>query len=160
MNGMNLVVIARGWPGCGKSHEVKRLIDEFEGESVVCSADHYFLNTIGVYNFDFNLLGKAHAACRDKFVRAVAGNIPLIIVDNCNIKYSDIKPYVVEASNAGYNIRLLESNAPWRDDVDECFKKNSHGVPLETISRMKESYQPNEHVANSTSKILGIKVEY
>lgn len=156
----NTVILARGWPSSGKSFAVKQIVDNFNGESVVCSADHYFINDQGVYAFDFNLLGKAHAACRDKFVKALEAGIPLIVVDNTHIVYSDLRDYVMWAAIAGYKIKLVEGKAPWRNNVKECFRRNTHGVPQEVIYRMKETYQDNETVARFCLENLGVQVEF
>lgn len=157
---MNTVVILRSWPGGGKSHVARQLIESFDSESVVCSADHYFINDQGVYAFDFNLLGKAHAACRDKFVKALEAGVPLIVVDNTHIVYSDLRDYVAWAAIAGYKVKLVEGKAPWRNNVDECFKRNAHGVPIEKIRSMKERYQSNETVARFCLENLGVQVEW
>lgn len=160
MERKNTVVICRGWSGGGKTYETNKIIENFKDRHVICSADHFFTNSSGVYNFDRNLLGKAHAACRDKFVKALEAGIPLVIVDNTNVVFSDLKDYVSFAAMADYNVKLVESKAPWRNNIKECFKRNQHGVPLETIQRMYDRYQSNEEVARFCLENLGVEVEY
>jgi hypothetical protein len=46
----------------------------------------------------------------------------------------------------GYEVELVEADSEWAKDPDECFERNSHGVPRDVIKRMAEKYQTNEEV--------------
>lgn len=153
------VVILRGWPGSGKSYSVKEMIKDLEPQTFkIISADHFFLNKEGVYNFDPNRLGAAHASCEKIFLESLLLEIPLLIIDNTNIVYSDCKYYIKWGAIAGYAIKLKESSAPWRNDPLECFQRNVHGVPLETIERMQKRYQTNEEVIGWAKTNLSVDV--
>jgi hypothetical protein len=54
----------------------------------------------------------------------------------------------------------VESASPWAKMPILCFLHNQHDVPLETILRMSENYQPNEVVAQFAKENLGVILEY
>lgn len=90
------VYILRGLPGSGKSFLTNLLVSQCAGRSsvsvldrpssCVCSADYFFSDPIAGYQFDSTKIGEAHAYCMTTFIQAIAANIPVIIVDNTNIR--------------------------------------------------------------------------
>jgi predicted kinase len=124
-----------GIPGSGKSTTCKRLATDYlsKGFSVeICSADDFFMKS-GTYQFDFKLLGSAHKMCQGLFKGALERNTDIVIVDNTNIRPQDRKYYYKVAEEHGYTIVLEVIQG----DVDICEQRNVHGVPRETIQRMK-----------------------
>jgi len=99
----------RGLPGSGKS-SVSRAVTELlaaEGGAVACSADHFFerggvlseaeLAGLGACEryraaFRTDLLGEAHAQCRAAFDAALAGGVPLVVVDNTHSRRGAARP--------------------------------------------------------------------
>jgi predicted kinase len=137
---MRVVYIMRGIPGSGKSTLIRYL--NFMGTGAVVSADDYFVNDRGEYRFDPTLLGKAHEECKRKFKEACEEEVTNIFVDNTNIKKKDFKPYIQIARNHGYSVVELKL---WEEDVEKCFNRNTHGVPKETIARMRNTlFEGNE----------------
>lgn len=134
---MKKIVILRGLPGSGKSTKVM----ERYPDAVVCSADNYFINPLdGVYRYNPERIGDAHKWCRFNAIAAADASAPVIVVDNTNIKYSDFRAYLEIAEAYGYEVELVESDTEWKWDVDECAKRNVHGVPREAIQRMKDRW--------------------
>lgn len=163
---MNLLILARGCPGSGKSTLVKSLQEHFKCD--ICSADNWFLKPTfyngaitGIkYDFDKTQLHIAHKNCQT-FAEAlmVANSVhktssrSLIIIDNTNIDWKSCKPYVELAIKYGYDVLLLEPNTPWKNDIDELTKRNIHQVPKETIERMMKNYQSNDYIYGKIAEL-------
>ena len=130
-----------GVPGSGKSTCAKALKDWHNTtNSVICSADDYFMVN-GVYNFRAGDLFHAHKWCQSKFKQSLEDGVEVIIVDNTNVSYQQIKIYYdmfVDAQHLYENssINMVRPDTPWCFDAEECFKKNTHSVPLEVIKKM------------------------
>ena len=152
------MVILRGLPGSGKSTLAESLARSGAtpetaptwamGESL--STDDYFV-VDGEYRFDPLQLGFAHGwnqARADRALWALRGTEASLVIDNTNIRLWEFRPYVLKADRAGVEVTVIGPDthpdlfAPWALDPEECFRRNSHGVPLETIRRMASSWEP------------------
>jgi energy-coupling factor transporter ATP-binding protein EcfA2 len=124
------VIILRGASGCGKS-SVARL---FGGEVAICTADDYFYDETGKYNFNPDLLGKAHELCREKFLYALDNPelFDTIVVANTNTKNSEFQFYIDEAEKRGIMVFSLVVEKRHNGT-------NSHGVPESVIDRHVEN---------------------
>jgi len=75
-DGYNLYVM-RGLPGSGKSTLAKSMVKSYNDagkKGVICSADDFFIDNRGKYNFDMTRLSEAHEHCRlkaDQFMKKV-----------------------------------------------------------------------------------------
>lgn len=159
------LVIMRGLPGSGKSTLAKKILSNEDGayyNSFYMSTDLLF-HTNGIYacamelskldeftkkpyNFDFKKLGHYHTKTFADFCETAAmiynhEMVAQIILDNTNTQYKEFSHYVVVAKKLGFEIVQKIPDTPWSFDVDECFVKNSHGVPKETLVKMKERFQ-------------------
>mgnify|MGYP003624904344 FL=1 len=105
------------------------------------STDNYFYDVNGNYNFNPSFLKQFHDSNYAAFVRDVKNNVKLLIVDNTNSMTWEWKKYHEEAINAGYMTSIIEiPHSP----PELCFSRTTHGVPLETIRKMKERWQPTQ----------------
>jgi len=123
----------RGLPGSGKSTKAK----SYGG--VICSADDFFILN-GVYKFNRKLISAAHIHCSYNFTQAINRGEPLIIVDNTNTRKWEYEKYVKSAKSAGYEV-VIDSLKDGGVSCEELFKRNVHGVPLETIKKMLARWQ-------------------
>ena len=107
------VDIFSGVPGSGKTYHVKEVSVY---TTVVCSADHFFLNESGDYVYDQNLLSWVHQQCRKKFLDALKQGKNHVVVDNTNLEAVHVTRYI--------KIFSVTCN------MDDAFKRQEHGVPL------------------------------
>lgn len=97
------VIILRGISGAGKSTWAKKHYPN----AVIASADDYFLQEDGSYDYDLDQIDDAHEACYQIFVKALLSKEPLIVVDNSNVTVWEISPYVMPARSFGYEVEVL-----------------------------------------------------
>ena len=132
----------RGLQGSGKSTLAKKIASK-SLDSVVCSADDYFCKN-GEYVFDPNQLRDAHKYCFDKFKTALEQEIPIVVIDNTNIKWKHVRTYIeciwgyhhnFPGYYKQYKIKIVEPKTWWKFNPYQLYKRNTHGVPIETIER-------------------------
>ena len=138
----NKLYILRGISGSGKSTKAKELV----GNGVIHSTDdviteHYdydeFFRLINTEN-KFYLLGNMHSKNLNNFKKSIDDGINPIIVDNTNLKASDIKPYVKYALEMGFsdeNVNIIEIGTGGLT-AEELANRNTHGVQIKKIEDM------------------------
>lgn len=136
----------RGVPGSGKSALAKVLAFD---QAAICSADDFFVRADGTYKWDPVSLGAAHKACRDKLVEQMMRGISPLVVDNTNIKSTEVETYEALARGYNYEITLVKMKPPADQAeldayVDECVSRGTHAVPRETVRRMAERLRNDE----------------
>lgn len=134
---MKKIVIMRGVSGSGKSTLAKQIAGD---NGVICSADNFFVKA-GSYEFDAKRLPAAHAECKRLAREAMQADVSLVVVDNTNTQLWEFRPYLDMAAEFNYAIEIRIPETPWAWDAEECARKNSHGVPLETIKKMIARFQ-------------------
>ena len=130
-----ILYIMRGLSGSGKS----TLAEELGEGGVVYSADDFFM-VEGEYVFDAEGLGYAHFWNQGRVEEAMKQQLSPIVADNTNVKEWEMKPYVELAVKYGYAVEIREPQTPWKFDPEELAKRNSHGVPLETIEHLVQEW--------------------
>lgn len=128
-------IILRGLPGSGKSTLARSLYPAYS----TCSADFYFALG-GEYIFDPSRLHEAHEWCFERFCFAVENKVN-ICLDNTNTTKKEYQRYVDHAFGNGYRISILTVETTLSDE--ELAKRNVHGVPVETIKRMRTRMYAN-----------------
>ncbi len=125
---MNKVLfIIRGLPGSGKT-TLAHLI-----ANGVCSADDYFTDSEGNYNFDGSKLKHAHEDCRSRVEAHMGYNEPLVAVANTFTQDWEMEPYFKLAEEYGYMVQsIIVENRHGGENV--------HGVPDEAIIKMKNRF--------------------
>ena len=132
---MKKIFLMMGIPGGGKSTWIR---SNLPSDAVVCSADHFFVNDDGIYIWKKELLHKAHRVCFDKYLAALdTSDVSCVVVDNTNTKRADMRQYVVEANNRGYDVNIVAITV----DPEVAAQRNVHGVPNETIKKMYSQIQ-------------------
>lgn len=131
------VKIYRGLPGSGKSTEAReelRLQRSFK-KRIIFSADQFMVDGQGIYTFDPKRLHECHSKCLKSFVDAVQESPKenLLLVDNTNITVAEVAPYAALALTYGHELDVVTIMA----NAALCARRNTHGVPLDTILRME-----------------------
>lgn len=130
-----LVVIPIGLPGSGKSTFVNLFRDSVEGHVEIHSTDNFFIEE-GQYKFDPTKLGRYHRQNLENFKNSLKKNVPVIIVDNTNLRGRDRNKYASLAEDSGYEVRMVVIGE-FTDAAAKIYaNRNTHGVPLDTIMRM------------------------
>lgn len=143
------LIILRGLPGSGKSDIAKKLV----GNGIIHSTDSY-LTKNGRYEFDQENIAKYHHYNLMSSIRSMKKGISPIIIDNTNIVALHCLNYVEQGKMYGYEIVIIEPEAPWAFDVEELVKRNSHDVPRDTIIDMLQKYEEPDVFKRK----LGLKV--
>lgn len=125
------LIVFRGIPGSGKSTMAKTL-----QKSYICAgyttalyeADMYFMTESGEYKFDGKLLGKAHEWCRNQVSESL-DRCQVVIVANTNLTEKEMKLWeeIAKEKSSDMDVFHLLTNFG-----------TIHGVPQETIDKMKE----------------------
>ena len=157
-----MLIIVRGMPGSGKSTIAKMLKDKHKDKpSRICSTDNYFMQH-GVYRFDPSKLGQYHTANYNdaaSFVE-VFDNTCLCIIDNTNVAFRDFEQYCEAAVDNGHTVSFAEPGTPWKFNLEELVKHNTHNVPKQAIARMISKWQPKEEVVRLFEIRYGYTPEY
>jgi NEDD4-binding protein 2 len=140
-----MLVLVRGLPGSGKSTFANTLI----GEGWTTSADDYFY-VDGEYRFDPTKLPQAHQECqvrtRDLLVKSMKTS-PCVAVANTFSCRWEMQPYFDLAKRLEATVFVIDVYDGGLTD-EELAERNSHGVPLEGIQRMRERWEHNWRVGN------------
>ena len=123
---MKTLYIVRGLPGSGKSSIAKNITE------LVYSADDFFTNKNGEYNFNAKLLGKAHEWCWGKVRDAMFIGANAVAVANTFTQAWEAEKYYQIAEEYGYSVFVIEC----QNDFG-----NVHDVPQESIDAMKERWE-------------------
>jgi len=123
--------IVRGLAGSGKTTVANILGNGVEASNLAFSADDYFYSG-GEYKFDRTKLGEAHKSCQNKVASAMHSGVCNIIVHNTFSQRWEFEPYKELAKANGYNIFILECQNDFGSE---------HGVPPETITRMRDRWE-------------------
>lgn len=135
---MKKVIFTVGLPGSGKSSLAEKLKKEHLDNGLSCeifTTDDFFMVN-NEYKFAFNYLSVAHEWNFGNFGKAMLNGMDVLIVANCNLNAWTLYKYVELAIKNGYDFELIEPKTKWKNDIEECAKRNTHGVPLATIERM------------------------
>ena len=107
-----VMFIIRGLPGSGKSHLAKEIVQTYN-DSIVCSADDFRPPDMK-YPFPKEILTKSHSRCQEIVEKAAKDNTSVIVVDNSNLKYWAIQPYLTVAQEYNYTEVVVEPKTKWK----------------------------------------------
>ncbi|KAL5972060.1 NEDD4-binding protein 2-like 1 [Taenia solium] len=111
-----LLILLRGLPGSGKSKLANRLKSRHSAITTVIRLDDHLSKWRSGTSLspDSPMLADAHAACKQAAWSAMQSGVPFVIIDNENLKYTDMLPYVSEALNTNYEVHFIEPDTSWR----------------------------------------------
>ena len=138
------VIIMRGLPGSGKTTKARDIHETWtDGPSLIVSADDYFTcSKCTHYDFKPEIIGQAHTDCFRKALMFLQEyqkeQLPLLIIDNTNIRAWEFQPYVALAGAFRQGVRTMLVECP----IDVSIERNTHGVPPEIVEKMSEAFEP------------------
>lgn len=121
------VVIMRGPSGSGKS----TFALNFFRDPVICSADSYFIQPDGKYDYQREKIQEAHRQCWKSFQQALEDRSTPIVIDNTNTQKWECKRYIEEAQRQGYDVVIYRMKP-----TVTFLERNTHGVPPEIVQKM------------------------
>jgi len=123
------LILIRGVPGSGKT-TFSSLLDP----DVRVSADDFFTDEDGNYNFDKNRLSEAHAWCQTQVFNAMQDGEKKIVVDNTFTRTWEMIYYYHIAALNGYRVHSIVKE-------NRHGGETTHGVPENHIEKMKDRFQ-------------------
>lgn len=126
-----IAIIIRGAMGSGKS-SFATYLKSLNKDAVICTADDYFTDNFGNYNFNPKELPLAHNSCREKYVKAMADGVPLVVCANTNAKEGDFSFYLAKAREWGYTAFSIVIE-------NRHGNRNEHNVSEEKVASCAEN---------------------
>jgi len=145
-----MLIILRGLPGSTKTTQANYLFEYYKdkGDSaVVCSNDNYpgyYEN--GKYVWTPDKAKLANQYCKETFIQALNNDVDVIILDNTNLSPKKYSWYKDLAEKAHREISFVTFRPPLENPValqeycEFCAGRNTHGVSLQMIKQMAESW--------------------
>lgn len=127
-----MLVLIRGIPGTGKSTLAKMFADRMGFEHL--EADQYFVDHVtGEYKFNRNMISHAHTYCvayTDDFLNHGKD----VVVSNTFVHQWEMEKYREMATRYNIGLTVIVLTEEYG---------NTHGVPKETVDRMRSEFEYN-----------------
>lgn len=136
MHASKHLIIYRGLPGSGKTTAARLRV----GPENVYAADDFFTSGDGSYHWNAAKVPAAHQECQRRVAQAMFQGKPLIAVANTHVARRHCSPYEQMAVVNGYTVEVIDLFDAGLSDEDLA-ARNVHAVPVETIARMRRSYE-------------------
>jgi len=129
------LILLRGLPGAGKSTLAKVILQFREtDEPEVLSADDFFVNENGVYEFDVQKIKEAHQYCQFRCSERMRQQKAKIVVANTFTQEWEMDDYFKMAERYNYRVHtVIVENRHGNENV--------HGVPQDKLQQMKNRFQ-------------------
>lgn len=146
------LILMRGVPGSGKSTAAKNLVKG----GVIHSTDN-LIELEGDYkgffekmkkDNNFSALSKMHSLNFQNAKRSMQEGVSPIVIDNTNLRPSEMKKYVIAALELGFaddNIKIVNVGLGGAT-LEVLAARNIHGVPMEKIKDMVQTYNTIKNV--------------
>ncbi len=128
---MKQLILLRGLPGSGKSTLAEAITDV---KTHIFSADMYFEDENGNYNFDGSKLKAAHKWCKDRVEDRMKWSKSPIVVANTFTQEWEMEGYYELANAYDYKVHsVIVENRHGGVNV--------HGVPDDKLEQMKNRFE-------------------
>ena len=129
------LILLRGIPGSGKTTLGHTILKWMSNDATdVLSADDFFMDEKGNYNFDATKIKEAHNDCQVRCANKMKNEISKIVVANTFTQEWEMKTYYEMAERYNYRVHsvIVENR---HGGVNE------HNVPDETIEKMRNRFE-------------------
>ena len=129
------LILLRGLPGSGKTTLAKIILQiRSTDEPEVLSADDFFEDKEGEYNFDPTKLKEAHNYCQFRCSERMRQQKAKIVVANTFTQEWEMDEYIKMAERYNYRVHtVIVENRHGNENV--------HGVPEDKLQQMKNRFQ-------------------
>ncbi len=129
------LILLRGLPGSGKTTLGEVILHSTQGSKPdVISADNYFIDDKGNYNFDSTKLKEAHNNCQQICAERMRLEFSKVVVANTFTEEWEMKPYFDMAERYKYRIHTIIVE-------NRHGGLNQHGVSEDKIEQMKNRFE-------------------
>ena len=129
------LILLRGLPGSGKSTLAKIILQlRSTDEPEILSADDFFENKEGDYNFDPTKLKEAHNYCQFRCSERMRQQKARIVVANTFTQEWEMDEYFKMAERYNYRVHTVVVE-------NRHGNENIHGVPEDKLQQMKNRFQ-------------------
>ena len=128
------LILLRGLPGSGKSTLAKIILQvRSTDEPEVLSADDFFINEDGEYDFDSQKIKEAHNYCQFRCSERMRQQKAKIVVANTFTQEWEMDEYFKMAERYNYRVHtVIVENRHGNENV--------HGVPEDKLQQMKNRF--------------------
>jgi predicted kinase len=129
------LILLRGLPGSGKTTLGEVILHSNQGTRPdVISADNYFIDDKGNYNFDPTKLKEAHNNCQQICAERMRLEFSKIVVANTFTQEWEMEKYFEMAERYNYRVHsIIVENRHGGENI--------HGVPDDKLKQMKDRFQ-------------------
>jgi predicted kinase len=129
------LILLRGLPGSGKSTLAKIILQlRSTDDPEVLSADDFFEDKEGDYNFDSTKLREAHNYCQFRCSERMRQQKAKIVVANTFTQEWEMDEYFKMAERYNYRVHtVIVENRHGNENI--------HGVPEDKLQQMKNRFQ-------------------
>ena len=103
------------------------------------SADDFFVDDSGVYNFNHEALKEAHSWCQKECLEAMEDGYQIIVVHNTFTRKWECDPYMEMATNKDYSVQVLNLYDGGLSDR-QLSERCEHDVPTHVIQRQRKRW--------------------
>ena len=129
------LILLRGLPGSGKSTLAKIILQlRSTDEPEVLSADDFFEDKDGYYNFDATKLREAHNYCQFRCSERMRQQKARIVVANTFTQQWEMDEYFKMAERYNYRVHTVIVE-------NRHGNQNVHNVPEDKLQQMKERFE-------------------
>jgi predicted kinase len=129
------LILLRGLPGSGKSTLAKIILQlRSTDEPEVLSADDFFINENGEYDFDSQKIKEAHNYCQFRCSERMRQQKVKIVVANTFTQEWEMDEYFKMAERYNYRVHTVVVE-------NRHGNENIHGVPEDKLQQMKNRFQ-------------------
>jgi predicted kinase len=129
------LILLRGLPGSGKTTLAHIILQHPAGlEQEVLSADDFFENEDGDYNFDSTKIKEAHNYCQFRCSERMRQEKSRIVVANTFTQEWEMEDYLKMAERYNYRVHTIIVE-------NRHGNQNVHGVPEDKLQQMKNRFE-------------------